>query len=255
MAPNRRARFWAASPPASPPTSREVRWKREAHIYGRRTHLKRRPPRRARGQARHDGGTLNATRSAGRGWESQGQSLDERERTSQRRRAKGQRPNWDKRGLLSHDGLWRGGEAFAVRLGAQKNPFSFHFHFAVQPLRNHKTTKKPPPKHHTPRSACGLSFKGTSLGLRLDLTQVGIPLAKRARRGGYAGCGSRVGKRRVNFHGARNRAPPDPTAASRRGRGDSFTFNLQTLASYCGRPGPWWFRFPLVSRRRGGPLP
>ena len=57
-----------------------------------------------------------------------------------------------------------------MRLGAPKNPLSFHFHFAVQPLRNHTTTKKPPPKHHTPRSACGLSFKGTSLGLRLDLT-------------------------------------------------------------------------------------
>ena len=87
-----------------------------------------------------------------------------------KRRAKGQRPNWDKRGLLSHDGLWRGGEAFAVRLGAPKNPLSFHFHFTAQPLRNHTTTKKPPPKHHTPRSACGLSYKGTSLGLRLDLT-------------------------------------------------------------------------------------
>ena len=53
----------------------------------------------------------------------------------------------------------------------------------------------------------------------------------------------------------RGKAPPDPTAASRRGRGDSFTFNLQTLASYCGRPGPWWFRFHLVARRRGGPYP
>ena len=42
-------------------------------------------PRRARGQARHNGGTLNATRSAGRGWEFQGQSLEERERTNQRR--------------------------------------------------------------------------------------------------------------------------------------------------------------------------
>ena len=39
----RRARFWAASPPASSPTSREVRWKREAHIYGRRTHRRPRP--------------------------------------------------------------------------------------------------------------------------------------------------------------------------------------------------------------------
>ena len=53
----------------------------------------------------------------------------------------------------------------------------------------------------------------------------------------------------------RGNAPPNPTAASRRGRGDSFTFNLQTLASYCGRPGPWWFRFHLVARRRGGPYP
>ena len=57
------------------------------HIYGRRTHLKRRPPSRARGQAGHGGGTLNATRSAGRGWESQGQSLAERGRTTQRPRA------------------------------------------------------------------------------------------------------------------------------------------------------------------------
>ena len=73
----------------------------------------------------------------------------------------------------------------------------------------------------------------------MDLTQAGIPLAKRARRGGYAGCGSRVGKRSVNFHGARNRAPPDPTAASRRAR----------------ISGPWWFRFHLVARRRGGPFP
>jgi len=36
--------FGRRKPTASPPTSREVRWKREAHIYGRRTHLKRRPP-------------------------------------------------------------------------------------------------------------------------------------------------------------------------------------------------------------------
>ena len=41
----------------------------------------------------------------------------------------------------------------------------------------------------------------------------------------------------------------------RRGRGDSFTFNLQTSAGYCGCPGPWWLRFHLVARRRGGPYP
>ena len=33
-----------------------------------------------------------------------------------------------------------------------------------------QTTTQPQPTHHTPRSACGLSYKGTSLGLRLDLT-------------------------------------------------------------------------------------
>ena len=87
---------------------------------------------------------------------------------------------------------------------------------------HHQATTKPP---HAPLGV-RIDFKGTSVGLFLDLTQVGIPLASihrpkvapkgplwvvRARRGGYAGCGSRVGKRRVNFHGARNRAPPDPT--------------------------------------------
>ena len=45
--------------------------------------------------------------------------------------------------------------------------------------------------------------------------------------------------------------PPSPKGElrSRRYAGcDSFTFNLQTMASYCGRPDPWWFRFPLGMR-------
>ena len=100
-----------------------------------------------------------------------------------------------------------GGEAFESRLRAPKIRFSFRFHFTAQPIGDHTPTTKAP---HAPLGL-RIDFKGTSLGVRLDLTQAGIPLAKRARRGGYAGCGSRVGKRSVNFHGARNRAPPDPT--------------------------------------------
>ena len=100
-----------------------VRTRREAHISGRRTHLKRRPPSRARGQAGQDGGTLNATRSAGRGWESQSRPLEERGRTTQRPRAEGQRTIQPTLGTTLALAPRRGGsgigEAFVRRL---RNP-------------------------------------------------------------------------------------------------------------------------------------
>ena len=61
------------------------------------------------------------------------------------------------------------------RLKGDCEPRKIRFHFTfISPLNRFATTQ-PPPKHHTPRSACGLSFKGTSLGLRLDLTASWYP--------------------------------------------------------------------------------
>ena len=147
-------------------------------------------------------------------------------------------------------------------------------------------TKKAPRKHHTPRSACGLSYKGTSLGLRLDLTASragpawgkggstftgrGIaPLpTRRPLRNAPSEAREPFAKRNPQLWPDR-RSPPKAVARGLRASGcaepvsperselrsrryaecDSFTFNLQTLAGYCGRPGPWWFRFHLVARR------
>ena len=68
----------------------------ESPLFGRSRetrlgyHLKRRPaPQSAEGYFRHKGGTLIATRSAGRGWESQFRPFEERESKPQRPRAEG----------------------------------------------------------------------------------------------------------------------------------------------------------------------
>ena len=99
-----RARFWATSSPASPPSSRSVRRWCEAEGRGRATTLDREP--RPMGQARATFGgradwseaeIARAKRRAyarpnrAREWESQSRSLEERERTTQRPRAEGQR--------------------------------------------------------------------------------------------------------------------------------------------------------------------
>ena len=60
----------------------------------------------------------------------------------------------------------RGGEAFESRLRAPKIRFSFRFHFPAQPLGDHTPTTKAP---HAPLGLRS-DFKGTSLGVRLDLT-------------------------------------------------------------------------------------
>ena len=67
--------------------------------------------------------------------------------TNQRRRAKGRRISWAEWGLLSHDGLWRGGEAFEVRFQAPKIRFSFTAPppRSFQPPHNPRPAPTPPP--------------------------------------------------------------------------------------------------------------
>ena len=143
------------------------------------------------------------------------------------------------------------GEAFEVRCESPKVRFS--------------TASQPPPHAAAPRARRGNDFhwtlgglfsrnapSGAGRGYRLTFRS----LPKAAARAVLRSFFSVVVFRETKVgQSQRGKAPPDPTAASRRGRGDSFTFNLQTLASYCGRPGPWWFRFHLVARRRAGPYP
>ena len=71
--------------------------------------------------------------------------------------------------------------------------------------RRRQTTFQSAPTHHTPRSACGLSFKGTSLGLRLDLT------ASRAGPAWGKGGSTFTGRRAVlhSFSGGGRPSQPD----------------------------------------------
>ena len=68
-------------------------------------------------------------------------------KTRKATRAKGQRPRLVKWGDLSHDGLWRGGEAFEVRFQAPKIRFSFTAPppRSFQPPHNPRPAPTPPP--------------------------------------------------------------------------------------------------------------
>ena len=93
-----RARFWAASPPASPPSFAENPLEvRSTHLRQDEHTLKSDP--RPMAHARATLGTNGARTNRARGWEAQGNSLGKREAQRQRRRAEGQRtiqpPSWD----------------------------------------------------------------------------------------------------------------------------------------------------------------
>ena len=90
LAPNRRARFWAASPTASPPSFAENPLEaRSTHLRQDEHTLKSDP--RPMAQARATLGTSKARTNRARGWNAQGNSLGRRNAQRQRRRAEGQR--------------------------------------------------------------------------------------------------------------------------------------------------------------------
>ena len=122
--------------------------------------------------------------------------------------------------------------------------------------RRRKTTFQSAPMHHTPRSACGLSFKGTSLGLRLDLTASWYPPREASPKGRLRGVRVPRGEKEGQLsRGAESRpSQPDerksfyPTTRSRVIEREARVSRPKAANSYNGQPS-------TLRQRREPPTP